>query len=61
VSLKAFHIFFIVLAILLAAGCAAWGFASGMTLAFNITCAVLALLLTIYGIYFVKKSRKLII
>ena len=29
-SLKAFHIFFIFLAILLAAGCAAWGFANGL-------------------------------
>ena len=60
-SLKAFHIFFIILAILLAAGCAAWGFVNGMAAAFSFTCAGLAGALAIYGIYFVKKSRKLIL
>ena len=29
-SLKAFHIFFIIVSILLAAGCAAWGFVNGL-------------------------------
>ncbi len=60
-SLKAFHIFFIFLAILLAAGCAAWGFANGLHPAFGITCGALSLALMIYGIYFLKKSRKLIL
>ena len=60
-SLKAFHIFFIVLAMLLSAGCAAWGLVNGMALAFNLTCAGLSGALVIYGIYFVKKSRKLIL
>ncbi len=60
-SLKAFHIFFIVLAILLAAGCAAWGFANEMALGFSGTCVGLAVALLIYGVYFLKKSRKLII
>lgn len=60
-SLKAFHIFFIVLAILLAAGCAAWGFANGLAPAFGITCSALTLALVIYGVYFLKKSRKLIL
>jgi len=60
-SLKAFHIFFIVVAMLLAAGCAAWGFANGMAAGFSLTCAGLAGALLIYGIYFVKKSRKLIL
>lgn len=60
-SLKAFHIFFIVVAILLAAGCAAWGFANDMAPAFGFTCAGLAGALLIYGIYFLKKSRKLIL
>ena len=60
-SLKAFHIFFIVLAVLLSAGCAAWGFASGMAPAFGLTCSGLAAALLIYGVWFVKKSRKLIL
>ena len=60
-SLKAFHIFFIFLAILLAAGCAAWGFANGLAPVFGFTCSGLAGVLLIYGIYFLKKSRKLIL
>ena len=60
-SLKAFHIFFIIVAILLAAGCSAWGFANGMAAAFSFTCAGLAGVLAIYGVYFLKKSRKLIL
>ena len=60
-SLKAFHIFFIVLAILLAAGCAAWGFANGLDPVFGLTCSGLTAALLIYGIYFLKKSRKLIL
>lgn len=60
-SLKAFHIFFIAVSILLAAGCAAWGFANGLAPAFWITCASLAVALLVYGIYFLRKTRKLIL
>ena len=60
-SLKGFHIFFIALAILLAAGCAAWGFVNELAPAFGITCSALAAALLIYGIYFLKKARKLIV
>ncbi len=60
-SLKGFHIFFIVIAILLAAGCAAWGFVNGLAPAFGFTCSGLAVALLIYGLFFLKKSRKLII
>ena len=60
-SLRAFHILFIALAILLAAGCAAWGFANGLAPAFGIVCAILSLALSAYGVYFFKKSRKLIL
>ena len=60
-SLKAFHIFFIVVTTLLAAGCAAWGFASGMAPAFGLTCLGFAAALLIYGVWFLKKSRKLIL
>jgi hypothetical protein len=60
-SLRAFHILFIVLAILLAAGCAAWGFANGLAPAFGIVCAGISGALLVYGVYFIKKSRKLIL
>ena len=60
-SLKAFHIFFIFLAILLATGCAVWGFANGVAPAFGVTCVAIAVTLAVYGIYFLKKSRKLIL
>jgi len=60
-SLKAFHLFFIVLAILLAAGCAAWGFVNELAPAFGLTCSGIAVALLIYGVYFLKKSRKLIL
>lgn len=60
-SLKGFHIFFIVLSILLAAGCAAWGFVNGLAPAFGIICSGIAAALLLYGIFFLKKSRKLIL
>jgi hypothetical protein len=60
-SLKAFHIVFIMLATLLAAGCAWWAFANDAGFAFGVVSAVVAVALAIYGVYFVKKSRKLIL
>jgi membrane protein implicated in regulation of membrane protease activity len=60
-SLRAFHILFIGLAILLAAGCAVWGFANGLAPAFGVVCAVISVALAVYGFYFFKKSRRLIL
>jgi hypothetical protein len=60
-SLKGFHIFFIVLSILLSIGCAAWSFVNGVALAFGIGSCVTAVGLIAYGIYFVRKSRTLIV
>jgi hypothetical protein len=60
-SLRAFHILFILLAILMAAGCAWWAFANEVAPAFGIACAVAAVGLVIYGVFFLKKSRKLIL
>lgn len=59
-SLKGFHIFFIVLATLLAAGCAAWAFLNQTMTAFGIGCAVVAAALAIYGVYFVRKAKRII-
>ena len=60
-SLKAFHIFFILLATLLAAGCAWWAFANDAGFAFGAASTVVAIALAIYGFYFIKKSKGLIL
>ncbi len=59
-SLKVFHLLFIVLAILLAIGCALWAFLNDAGVAFGIGSAVSAVALVIYGIWFLKKSQKII-
>jgi len=60
-SLRAFHILFIALTSLLAAGCAAWGFVNGLAPIFGIICVVICVALLAYGVYFFRKSRKLIL
>lgn len=60
-SLRAFHILFIVLAILMSAGCAWWGFANGVTPAFPVSCALVAVGLVIYSVFFLRKTKKLIL
>lgn len=59
-SLKGFHVFFIVLATLLAAGCAAWALVTQAMPAFGIGCAVVAVVLAVYGVFFVRKSKSII-
>ncbi len=60
-SLKAFHILFIILATLLAAGCAWWAYANHAGTAVWLTASLVAVALAIYGVYFVKKSKRLIL
>lgn len=60
-SLKAFHILFILLAILLALGVAWWGFANGIAPLFGATAIVVAIALIAYGISFIRKSRNIIL
>lgn len=59
-SLKVFHIIFIILATLLAAGCAAWSYHHDTAHLFGIASAVIAVALVFYGIWFVKKSKRII-
>lgn len=59
-SLKAFHIFFITLAVLLSVGCSMWGFLLGNSPIFASACAVVGVGLVVYGILFVKKARGII-
>ena len=60
-SLKAFHIFFILISVVLAAGCSWWAFANDLNKVFGIGSAAIAAGLFIYGIYFIKKSKRLIV
>ncbi|MEQ1860594.1 MAG: hypothetical protein ABMA13_11720 [Chthoniobacteraceae bacterium] len=59
-SLKAFHVFFITLSVLLSTGCSVWGFLNGVTPIFGSAAAAIAVALVIYGFYFVKKARGII-
>ena len=59
-SLKSFHVFFIVLSVLLSAGCAAWAFLNGITPLFGCTASTIAVALIIYAFYFVRKARAII-
>jgi hypothetical protein len=59
-SLKAFHILFITLAILLSLGCAVWSFSNQVMPGFGWASAVTAVALVAYEIYFVRKSKRII-
>ena len=59
-SLKAFHILFILLSILLSAGCAVWSFANGVSTVFGVSCVVVAVALIVYGVFFIRKARRII-
>jgi hypothetical protein len=59
-SLKAFHLVFIVLSILLAVACAAWSFANHTAEAFGVGSVIVAVALVAYAFYFLRKSRNII-
>lgn len=66
-SLRAFHILFIILSTLLSFGFAVWAYGnykisqSTTDLVLTVGGAVLGVALVIYGIWFIRKSRKLIL
>ncbi|MEA3210486.1 MAG: hypothetical protein QOE70_3543 [Chthoniobacter sp.] len=60
-SLKGFHIFFITLSILLAAGCAVWAFVNDVARPFGIVSSLVAMALVVYGVSFIRKTRRLIL
>jgi hypothetical protein len=60
-SLKIFHIFFIILSTLLCAGVSWWCFENGAAKMASYLFAVAAGLLPIYGVWFLKKTSKLIL
>lgn len=57
-SLKAFHLIFVTLLTTLALVFSAWAFASGKIL-FGVGGIIAAILVIIYGIYFLKKLKKI--
>jgi len=60
-SLRAFHIFFIMLVTLASAGISALVFGLGYDARFGIACALFAACVAGYGLWFIRKSRKLIL
>ena len=59
-SLKIFHICFIVLSTFLLIGCAVWAFAAA-NVPFGVVCIALSVALPIYGVSFWKKMRRIIL
>jgi hypothetical protein len=59
-SLKAFHIFFIIVSIVFAAGLSAWAFKTGASDALGFVSGASSLLLLVYGMAFLRKARSII-
>ena len=57
-SLKAFHLIFVTLLTTLSFGCAAWAFIAGRPF-FGLAAIAAGILVVIYGIYFLKKLKKI--
>ncbi|MEJ0091045.1 MAG: hypothetical protein WDM80_15045 [Limisphaerales bacterium] len=57
-SLKAFHLIFVTLLTALTFGCAAWAFAMGRPV-FGALAVAAGILVIIYGVYFLKKLKKI--
>lgn len=66
-SLKAFHLLFIVIAVVLSLVCATIGWnsyqntPSTVAIVFGVGFSVLAVVMSFYGAWFLKKSRKIIV
>jgi hypothetical protein len=60
-SLRGFHIFFISLVTLFSFGTSATVFGLGFNPAFGTFTAIFGVIIAIYGIWFIRKSRKLIL
>ena len=60
-SLKIFHIFFILLSALLCGGVSWWCFSNDVAKSYSYLFAVVAALLPVYGAWFLWRTRKLIL
>lgn len=59
-SLKVFHVIFIVLAIALSIFCSGWAFMNSAAPLFAWGTAVFAVLIAVYGVWFLRKARNII-
>jgi len=59
-SLKVFHVLFILFATALCVLCAVWSYVNETATAFGVISAVCAIALLIYGVWFLKKSKTII-
>ena len=57
-SLKAFHLIFVTMLTTLSAGFSAWAFFAGKII-FGLLGVVTAALVVVYGVYFLKKLKKI--
>ena len=57
-SLKAFHLIFVTMLTSLSVGCSAWAFAADKII-FGVLGLVTAALVVVYGVYFLKKLKKI--
>ena len=57
-SLKAFHLIFVTTLTMLTMGFTAWAFASGKII-FGLLGIIVAALVVVYGVYFLKKLKKI--
>ncbi|HEY5345317.1 MAG TPA: hypothetical protein VIK62_03120 [Verrucomicrobiae bacterium] len=57
-SLKAFHLIFVTLLTALSFGCAAWAFESDSVF-WGVTAIIAGIFVIVYGIYFLKKLKKI--
>lgn len=60
-SLKIFHICFIIISTLLCAGVAWWCFANDIQKAISYSFVAAAVVLPVYGVWFLKKTRNFIL
>jgi uncharacterized membrane protein SirB2 len=60
-SLKVFHVIFIIVSVTLALFCAVWAFSNNAHPAFGYGSAITALALVIYGVWFLRKARNIIV
>ncbi|MEQ1851113.1 MAG: hypothetical protein ABMA01_05910 [Chthoniobacteraceae bacterium] len=60
-SLKIFHIFFIIVSTLLCAGVAWWCMSNDVARGYGYLFAGVAALLPVYGVWFLRKTSKLIL
>jgi hypothetical protein len=59
-SLKAFHVFFILVSIVFAAGLSAWAFKTGASDALGFASGASSFALLVYGVAFLRKARSII-